>query len=311
MSTRLIPALLALFAAALVPSIETMGHAAGPGTSRVSAARSLGDLGALDGPWLYVQDRTAGRALEDQQPPMSPTFGIRVEEGALVVERGSREERYPLDGSVNEVVKPTTTTLYQGAWRDGAFETTTEIVRNDDAVQLSVIRRAFRPTDEGLLLRVVVGEPAELDSTALYQHPDDIALPAAAEATIDDMAWLAGPWTGSMGSASIEERWSPPKGGAMLATSRTVAGGRMVMFEFLRIVEREGGLVYVAQPGGGDATEFVLTSLEAQRAVFDNPRHDFPQRIVYALSDDGALTASIGFVHGGRPQTFGFTREAE
>ena len=82
----------------------------------------------------------------------------------------------------------------------------------------------------------------------------------------------------------------------------------MVAFEFLRIVEKEGGLVYVAQPGGKSPTEFVLTELNSNRAVFDNPRHDFPQRIVYELSGE-SLTASIGFVNGGRPQQFEFSRE--
>jgi hypothetical protein len=83
----------------------------------------------------------------------------------------------------------------------------------------------------------------------------------------------------------------------------------MVAFEYLRVVERDGGLVYVAQPNGGTATEFVLTALDGTRAVFDNPRHDFPQRIVYALSEDGRLTASVGFMKGGKPQVFEFGRE--
>jgi hypothetical protein len=39
---------------------------------------------------------------------------------------------------------------------------------------------------------------------------------------------------------SFEERWTPPAG-AMLAVSRTLKGDRMVAFEFLRIVERDGG----------------------------------------------------------------------
>jgi hypothetical protein len=72
----------------------------------------------------------------------------------------------------------------------------------------------------------------------------------------------------------------------------------MTAFEYLRIVERDGGLVYVAQPGGGSPTEFALTELDNQRAVFVNPRHDYPQRIVYELLDAGALSASIGFAKG-------------
>jgi hypothetical protein len=43
--------------------------------------------------------------------------------------------------------------------------------------------------------------------------------------------------------------------------------------------------------------------------VFENPRHDHPQRIVYDRSAEGGLSASIGFAHGGKPQRFEFERE--
>jgi hypothetical protein len=90
-------------------------------------------------------------------------------------------------------------------------------------------------------------------------------MPAPAKAAIGDLAWLAGAWVGTRSSgSSIEERWSPPLGGAMLAVSRTVnTSGKMVAFEYLRIVERDGGLVYIAQPGGAKPTEFVLTELSS------------------------------------------------
>jgi len=136
--------------------------------------------------------------------------------------------------------------------------------------------------------------------------------PSPAQAKIGQLDWLAGAWVGTMGTSqatSIEERWSPPKGGAMLATARTVSKDKMVAFEFLRIVERDGGLVYIAQPGGGPPTEFVLTKLEAQRADFENPRHDYPQRITYELSTRGILTATISLADGSKSQRFEFKRE--
>ena len=126
-----------------------------------------------------------------------------------------------------------------------------------------------------------------------------------------DIQWLAGAWVGSRGSSSIEERWSPPLGGAMLGISRTVKGEKMTGFEYLRIVQRESGLVYVAQPGGKSPTEFVLTEIADGRAVFVNPRHDYPQRIIYELSGDGVMTASIGFAKGGRPRGFEYSREED
>ena len=129
----------------------------------------------------------------------------------------------------------------------------------------------------------------------------------SAPAKISDVAWLAGTWASDGTPVLSEERWTSPAGGAMLAVARTVKGDRMVAFEYLRIVERGGGLVYVAQPGGRPPTDFVLTALSAQSATFENPAHDFPKLIRYTLKPDGVLEATISD-GGKRAQTFTFKR---
>ncbi len=282
-----------------------------PFASRTCFAQN--DLQALDGEWIYVEDRTEERDIEKQGPPMSAKFPLRIEKDAVILLRSKGDERITLDGSTREVAGADTTTRYRGEWKDGLLKYDIETVRLSDEKTISLIRREFCVTSEGLQVRVVVGEPAQMDSVAIYRHPEDIAMPSPAKAAITDMEWLAGPWVGSTGKSSIEERWSPPLGGAMLGVSRTVSisRGAMVAFEYLRIVERDGGLIYIAQPSGRSPTEFVLTRLDTSRAIFENPRHDFPQRIVYELSDEGALSASIGFAKGGRPQRFEFTREGK
>jgi hypothetical protein len=277
-------------------------------TPTPSPAQGAG-LGALDGEWIYVRDLTPGREVEAQQPSMSARVRLRVEEDALVVVRRTHEIRLPLDGSLSEVSDEGRLSHYRGRWSDGAFEY--DSVRLDESGQpaATAIRWVLRVTEEGLIASVAVDPPTGFQSVALYRHPADIALPTPAAAGIGDLDWLSGNWVGTRGRSSIEERWSPPLGGALLGLSRTVSRERMVAFEYLRVVERDGGLVYVAQPGGAPPTEFVLTELAGSRAVFENPRHDSPQRIVYELSAEGALSASVGYIHGGKPQRFDFTRE--
>jgi hypothetical protein len=114
-----------------------------------------------------------------------------------------------------------------------------------------------------------------------------------ANATVAQLAWLAGTWSGGDGPVSFEERWTAPAGGAMLAVSRTLKGDRMVSFEFLRIVERDGSLVYIAQPGGRPPTKFALTAITADSATFENPAHDFPKMIRYRKRADGSLEARV------------------
>lgn len=266
------------------------------------------DLAALSGEWLYVEDRTESRALEDRQPPMSVQFTLRVEKDAVVMPRSKGDERINLDGSVTEVAKGKSISRYRGGWKDGVLAYDSELVNAADKTRLFSIRRQFRLTPDGLLVTVELGENKQV---ALYRHPQDIAMPRPAQALIADINWLAGAWVGTRRTSSIEERWSPPRGGAMLGVSRTVRGDKMIGFEFLRIVERDGGLVYVAQPGGRTPTEFVLTTIDKNRAVFQNPRHDFPQQIEYKRSAGGTLTAGIGFINGGRPRLFEFKRETK
>lgn len=280
-------------------------------TALVSSARAAQDDGlrAFSGKWLYVKDRTEGRPKEEQGPPMMVTFGLRIEKDRIVLERARSEEPFPIDGSnIEAEATGGRTKRFRGSWKDGTLVYEQDYLHKSDNKVTGLLRREFRIIPEGLQVRVIM-EDYGMDSYALYCHPDEIPLPAPAKATIDDMAWLAGAWTGMRRTSSIEERWSPPSGGAMLAVSRTVKDGKMRSFEYLRVVERDGGLVYVAQPGGRTATEFVLTEMGTKRAVFDNPRHDYPQRITYELSDEGGLSATIGFINGGRGTRYEFTRE--
>ncbi len=282
------------------------------GVAMASSARSApaDDLHALDGEWIYVEDQTEGRTLEQLGPPMGARFSLRVEEGAvfLVSGHGSghRDVRIALDGSVTEVKGAEKTARYRGEWKDGAFSYQVDFLRGAATEPSGLIHREFRATADGLVVRAIRSS----DAVALYRHVEDIAMPAGARAAIGDLAWLSGAWVGRKGSgASIEERWSPPLGGAMLGISRTVSRDRMSAFEYLRVVERDGGLIYVAQPGGNPPTEFVLTELTATRAVFDNPRNVYPKRITYELAGEAGLTATIGFTKGGTPRRFEFRRE--
>ncbi len=131
-----------------------------------------------------------------------------------------------------------------------------------------------------------------------------LTLPLAAQSPL---AWLAGSWTAQQGRAAFEETWLPPVGTSLLGLSRTVAGGRMVAFEYLRIIERGGETFYVAQPNGRPPTEFKLTSSTASKAVFENPANDFPKVISYELVAPDKLTATISA--GEKKQEFRFERQ--
>jgi Domain of unknown function (DUF6265) len=158
------------------------------------------------------------------------------------------------------------------------------------------------------------GQAAPRTATTVYKRigPPPAAGPPVQriQATMAQVAWISGVWTGTMGNSTIEERWTPSAGGSMLAVSRTVRDGLMSAFEFLCIVEREGGLVYTAMPNGRTpATDFTLTKIDDSSATFENPAHDYPKMIRYTKRPDGSLEATISAEGGQKAQTYLFARQ--
>lgn len=125
-----------------------------------------------------------------------------------------------------------------------------------------------------------------------------LAAEPAPPPSLGDLAWLAGSWQGRAGEIEQEEVWTAPKGGMMLGLHRDVRPGGRAFFEFLRIEEQggdggDGGIVYLASPSGrSPATPFRLVRLDDHEVTFENPEHDFPQRVIYRLerAADGGET---------------------
>ena len=104
---------------------------------------------------------------------------------------------------------------------------------------------------------------------------------------------MTGSWVGTSQGVEMEEHWTAPKGGSMIGMHRDVARGRTISFEFLRIEVQKEQIVYLSMPNGrSPATPFPLKEVSGTRVVFENPAHDFPQRIIY-WKDGNDLLARI------------------
>ncbi len=107
---------------------------------------------------------------------------------------------------------------------------------------------------------------------------------------IAQLVFMAGCWV----NGPTEEVWLKPAGGTMLGVSRTVKEGKTTFTEYMQVVEEEGTLVMKVQLRlAAKMTAFKLIRLESNEAVFSNPEHDFPQRIIYRRQPDGSLFARI------------------
>jgi hypothetical protein len=126
----------------------------------------------------------------------------------------------------------------------------------------------------------------------------------AASAALPD--WMAGTWCANANTQRIEEVWLAPAGGLMLGMSRSVAANQKgPQFEFLRVELRDGVPTYLAQPQGAPPVAFKLTQSTDSSARFENPQHDFPQRIEYRRTGH-ALRAEIAGPRQGKERVIAF-----
>jgi hypothetical protein len=117
---------------------------------------------------------------------------------------------------------------------------------------------------------------------------------APAAPTLQDFAWLAGHWRIEKPDGLIDEQWMAPAGGLMMGMARTIQAGKVREHEFTLLrQEANGDIVYVASPSKQTETTFKLTSLRDGEAVFENPQHDFPKRVIYTRKADDSLLAAI------------------
>lgn len=117
-------------------------------------------------------------------------------------------------------------------------------------------------------------------------------------------SWLEGCWESTSGTT--REIWTQSYDGLLFGHSVTLRDGEVVFFEDLRIEDEGETGVYIASPGGSAPVRFELARYADGAATFENPGHDDPQRITYALAD-GGLAVVISLMDGSRERTFAFT----
>ena len=121
-----------------------------------------------------------------------------------------------------------------------------------------------------------------------------MAMHAARAQGLEQLSWLTGCWADNAGEPGTGEQWSTLAGGTLMGMGRTVKGGKLATYEFMRIADSgDGKAVFHAQPAGKPPASFTAITLNATEVVFENLQHDFPQRVIYRYEAPATLRASI------------------
>ena len=80
-------------------------------------------------------------------------------------------------------------------------------------------------------------QSSRTDHTYKLDDPD-----VRAPATLEDVSWLVGSWSGEAFGNSFEESWNPPSAGSMIGFFKLFDGDEVAFYELLLLVEEQGSL---------------------------------------------------------------------
>lgn len=144
---------------------------------------------------------------------------------------------------------------------------------------------------------VVLGLAALVASAGAQKKGDPLAR----------FSFMAGCWRSADGVNT--EVWSTSQGGIFFGYATTTQNGQLAFFEQSRIDARPEAAIYFAQPNGQRPTEFVERPTTDGTIAFENPQHDYPQRIVYRPGKSKRdLAATISMLDGSRPTQYAWTK---
>jgi hypothetical protein len=294
--------------------------------SVLGAGPSARQRPSFTGTWVASSDTP--KALEKATvPALGPRFALRLDGNMLIMQRPHFDDTmrgtFTLDGSETRVRQPgrpcmgDSTSIESVAWDGNAivFRRLGSVAPGTTAVRPANARGVFRLESADTLI-IELDVPAQADRPArvtgtVYKRsaetlPDPAPIPAVQHtpATIADVAWIGTTWMGTTSTSSVEERWTPPASGTMLALARSVRGDQIASFEYLCIAERYGTLAYFAMPNGRTpGTPFTLSQLTADSVTFENPANSFPKVIRYRRLPDGSLETTVSGANNERAQT--------
>ncbi len=130
---------------------------------------------------------------------------------------------------------------------------------------------------------------------------------------LNKATWLIGKWQNVSTEGALQEIWEKKNDSIFIGSSFFIVGIDTVTSESINLEERGNELFYmptVKNQNGGKSIIFKLSSISNNQLVFENPKHDYPQKIVYKqISNDSLVAVISGIVNGiEKSQKFPMTR---
>ncbi|MFM2213669.1 MAG: hypothetical protein RL427_932 [Bacteroidota bacterium] len=113
---------------------------------------------------------------------------------------------------------------------------------------------------------------------------------------LNKMSWLKGRWEQKLPEGLLVENWKSENDSTFSGETYFIISKDTLHYEDLKLVQKEDKLIYVATVKGQNndqPVEFKLTSDNDKTFDFENPTHDYPQKITYTQVNASQIKATI------------------
>jgi hypothetical protein len=121
---------------------------------------------------------------------------------------------------------------------------------------------------------------------------------------LEKMNWLIGQWENKTPEGYLTETWTKDNDSTFSGQSYFIVKEKdTVHFESIVLMQVNDDLIYqpiVKGQNEDQPVDFKLTSDAEDSFTFENPKHDYPQKITYKKSNDKSLTATISGLQQGK-----------
>lgn len=128
------------------------------------------------------------------------------------------------------------------------------------------------------------------------ENKANIIAPAKNYSQITKASWLLGEWENQTKESAFHENWVKKNDSSFMAKSFVLVGKDTVFNEDVLLEQKKDSLFYIVSvknQNNEKPVSFYLSESSANQLVFENPKHDFPTKIVYNKVTNDSILAEI------------------
>ena len=113
---------------------------------------------------------------------------------------------------------------------------------------------------------------------------------------LEEAKWLIGSWGNSTKEGDLTESWNQLNDSTLSGKTTFITGKDTLFTETIEITQVNDSLLYntkVSNQNEEKTVSFKAVALTKNQIVFENPKHDFPQKIAYTKISSDSLVAKI------------------